>query len=269
MANIKNAKIEKEFIANESNQVRLSQRLSLLEDNKKSFEPIQLDIGLLLTDPVRIENSTIKSSFTCKQVKIKGSPLHPLISGKMMALPGGTITFRDHEFEILSSSISYWSDKPSNPLIDLRAQTFVGEERGNDEFRNEYNILLGVKGRGSAPVFTLASTPSMTEKEIVSILAFGARSMAFESGSVMDNIAKYSYYHLGPALFQRAIGRELKDNLGVDQFLIVPHISAKDNTTSTKLILRKKMFNRLDLSASQTILDNSPESDIKNGICNK
>ena len=277
-ANIENAKIEKEFITNESNQVRLSQRLFLLEDNKESFEPIQLKLDLLLTDSIQIENSTIKSSFTGRRIKVTGSPFQPLLSGKLVALPGGTIIFRDHEFDILSSHISYFSDKPSNPLIELRAKTFVREESGNDDlrtqtfvreensnddFRNEYNILLGVKGRGSAPIFTLTSTPSMTEKEIVSLLAFGSRSMAFESGNTMDNIAKYSYYHLGPVLFQKAIGRELKDNLGVDQFLIVPHISAKDNTTSTKLILRKKMFNRLNLSASQTILDNSPESDIK------
>ncbi|MDE0118445.1 MAG: translocation/assembly module TamB domain-containing protein [Bdellovibrionales bacterium] len=261
-ANIENARIEKEFISNESNQVLLSQRLFLLEDNEDSFEPIQMQLDLSLVNSVRVENSTVRSLFTGRQVKITGSPLEPLLSGKLTGLPGGILIFRDHEFEILSSRISYFSDKPSNPMVDLRAKTFVREERDDDDFPHEHNILLGVKGRGSAPVFTLTSTPSMTENEIVSLLAFGSRS-TFKQGNTMDNLAKYSYYHLGPALFQKAIDRELKDTLGVDQFLIVPHISSKDHTTSTKLILRKKMFNRLNLSASQTILDDSPESDIK------
>ena len=261
-ANIENARIEKEFISSESNQVRLSQRLFLLEDNEDSFEPIEMQLDLSLVNPIRVENSTVRSLFKGNQVKITGSPVEPLLSGELTGLPGGSIIFRDHEFEILSSRISYVSDKPSNPLVDLRAKTLLREDKGDDGFPQEHNILLGVKGRGSAPVFTLTSTPSMTENEIVSLLAFGSRS-TFKQGNTMDNLAKYSYYHLGPALFQKAIDRELKDTLGVDQFLIVPHISSKDHTTSTKLILRKKMFNRLNLSASQTILDDNPESDIK------
>lgn len=273
-ADIKDSRIEKEFISNQHNQVLISPRLSLLEASKENFEPIRMRFNFYLKDPVQIENSTMKSSFTGK-IKVTGYPLNPFLSGKLKALPGGTIIFRDHQFEILSSQITYSNNKPSNPLIDLRAKTFVREEPNlgaknfvqeetdTNDFPNEYNILLRVKGRGNIPVFTLTSTPVIPEKEIVSLLAFGVRSVHFKPGSTINNIAKYSYYHLGPVLFQKAIGRELKDTLGVDQFLIVPHISSKTNSTATKLIVRKKMFNRLNLSASQTILDNYPESDIK------
>lgn len=270
-ADIKDSRIEKEFISDQSNQVQISPRLALLEENTKNFEPIQMRFNFYLKDPVKIENSTMKSSFMGK-IRVTGYPSNPLLSGKLKALTGGTIIFRDHEFEILSSQITYSNNKPSNPSINLRAKTFIVQEetgindlsitRGNTN-TNEYSIFLRVKGRGKAPVFNLTSTPAMTEKQIVSLLAFGVRSIHFEPGSTINNIAKYSYYHLGPALFQKAIGRELKDSLGVDQFLIVPHISSKTNSTATKLIVRKKMFNRLNLSASQTILDNYPESDIK------
>ena len=277
-ADLEESRIEKEFVSNQSNQVEISPRLALLEEDTENFEPIQMRFNFYLKDPVKIENSTMKSSFNGK-IKITGYPSNPLLFGKLKALPGGTIIFRDHEFDILSSQITYSNDKPSNPLIDLRAKSFVQEEVDindfsnsreeteiNDfrnDFQNEYSILLRVKGKGSAPVFKLTSTPAMTEQQIVSLLTFGVRSVRFEPGSTINNIAKYSYYHLGPALFQKAIGRELKDTLGVDQFLIVPHISSKTNSTATKLIVRKKMFNRLNLSASQTILDNYPESDVK------
>ena len=271
-ANIEDAKIEKEFISTEGNEVRRSPRLFLLEEDKKNFEPLNMRLNLYLKQAIQVENSTMKSAFTGR-IKITGSPLNPLLSGRLNALPGGMIVFRENEFEILSSQISYFNDKPSNPVINLRAKTFIREEKASKglareekdskDFANEYNILLRVKGRGSAPVFKLTSTPALTENEIASLLAFGVRSVTFEPGSTMNNIAKYSYYHLGPVLFQKAIGRELKDTLGVDQFLIVPHISSKDNSTSTKLIVRKKMFNRLNLSASQTILKKKPESDIK------
>ena len=277
-ADIEKSRIEKEFVSNQSDQVQVSPRIALLEEDTENFEPIQMRFNFYLKDPVQIENSTMKSSFSGK-IKVTGYPSHPLLYGKLTALPGGTIIFRDHEFDILSSQITYSNDKPSNPLINLRAKTFIQEETDvndfsgtleetniNDfrnDFDNEYSIILRVKGRGSTPVFQLTSTPAMTEKQIVSLLTFGVRSIRFEPGSTINNIAKYSYYHLGPALFQKAIGRELKNTLGVDQFLIVPHISSKTNSTATKLIVRKKMFNRLNLSASQTILDNYPESDVK------
>lgn len=277
-ADIEDTRIEKEFISSESNKVKVNPRLFFLKEDKESFTPIRMQFNLYCKEPVEIENSTMKSSFKGR-IKIIGDPLNPLLSGKLAALPGGTIIFRDHEFDILSSQITYFNDKPSNPVIDLRAKTIVREDRDISEssiadsanersnvvsgFSNEYNILLRVKGKGEAPVFTLTSTPAVTESEIVSLLAFGVRSVNFEQGNMINNIAKYSYYQLGPVLFQKAIGRELKDTLGVDQFLIVPHISSKTNSTSTKVILRKKMFNRLNLSASKTVLDDYPEDDIK------
>ena len=277
-ADIEDTRIEKEFISDKSNKVEVNPRLFFLKESKESFTPIRMQFNLYCREPIEIENSTMKSSFIGK-IKVVGDPLNPLLSGKLKALSGGTIIFRDHEFDILSSQITYFNDRPSNPVIDLRAKTIVQEERditdssitdssserGNvvSGFSNEYSILLRVKGKGEAPVFTLTSTPTVTESEIVSLLAFGARSVNFEQGNMINNIAKYSYYQLGPVLFQKAIGRELKDTLGVDQFLIIPHISSKTNSTSTKVILRKKMFNRLNLSASKTVLDDYPEDDIK------
>ncbi len=270
-ARVEGARIEKEFVAQNTAQVKLSPRLFLLQENEESFEPIQMDFHFSLTDPVQVENSTMKSSFKGKYIKITGTPSHPLLSGTLTALPGGALIFRDHEFEILFSRIKYFTDKPSHPLIDLRAKTALREEKDNTEdlsrdrggFSREYVIFLRVKGRAGAPVFTLNSTPALPEKDIVSILAFGSRALNFKPGDTVDNITKYSYYHLGPAIFQKAIGRELKNTLGVDQFLVVPHISSRDNSAATKLILRKKLFNKLNLSASQTVLDSHPESDIK------
>ena len=286
-ANIQNSKIEKEFVSEESEQVQISSSLSLFEEEKENFEPIRMRLNLYFKNPIQIENSTMKSSFA-GTVKMTGSPLSPRLSGNLSAVPGGTLIFRDHQFDIASAEVVYAKNKASNPAIDLKATTFVKEANdanqkslrpnytSNNRLHNEYNIRLRVQGRGENPKFQLSSTPSMTEKEIASLLAFGTRSITFESGSTtfeagnnnkrgsaINNIAKYSYYHLGPTIFQKVIGQELKDTLGVDQFLIVPHINSKDNSTVTKVIVRKKMFNRLHFSASQTLLDKYPERDVK------
>ena len=269
-ADIVEARMEKEFISNQTNQIQINPKLSLLEEDTKNINPFYMNFHLHFKNPIQIENSTIKSLFTGK-TKLTGYPLNLRLSGKLKSLPGGTIIFREHEFDILSAKISYLNNKPDNPMINLRAKTFVQETQNNTDnfsnsinFSNEYNILLKIKGRGKNPVFTLTSTPVLSENEIVSLLAFGARSLTFKPGNTINNIAKYSYYQLGPVLFQKAIGQELQNTLGVvDQFLIVPHISTKNNSTVTKLIIRKNLFNRLNLSGSRTILDQNPTTDLK------
>ena len=205
-------------------------------------------------------------------IKVTGPPENPLLTGTLKALPGGLVRFRDHDFRLRTTQIRYNKASPANPVIDLRAHSSIREEPSAnasgetavESFSNEYQVRLRVKGKGQNPQFRLSATPSLSEKEIVSLLAFGARSVKFEPGNPLNNITRYSYAHLGPALFQKAIGRELKNTLGVvDQFLIIPHISSKTSAPTTKMIVRKTMFNRLDLSSSHTLLDEERESDIK------
>ena len=271
---VESLRLEKEFTGNSVPvPIQLSQKFLALQEDKKRFEPLLFNFNLFPQNPIRIENSAMKSSFTGK-MKITGSPETPLLTGTLKALPGGIIRFRDHEFTLNQAQIHYSKSPPSNPNIDVRAKTSLREEKEGgtlfdqktreNNFSTEYHVLLRVRGTGQSPRFQLSSTPFLTEKEIVSLLAFGARSIKFESGNPLNNITRYSYSNLGPALFQKAIGRELKNTLGVvDQFLIIPHISSKTSAPATRLIVRKTMFNSLDLSSSHTLLDEVRESDIK------
>ena len=267
-------KIEKEFASGIENQTEnIISKWQFIKKSKEDFEPIQMNLNMSPRTPIQVENSTIKAGFD-GNVKIIGYPSDPILSGQLTGVPGGSIIFRDHEFEILSAQVDYMNARPDQPQVDLRARSVIQEQSSADDFSEEYSILLTVKGEGEQADFALTSTPELTQDEIVSLMTFGTRSAAFEQGDsavnifngqgdIVNNVAKYSYYHLGPVLFQKAIGQELKDTLGVDQFLIVPHMNPKKNTTSTKLILRKKMFEKLNVSASQTILDENPERDVK------
>ena len=267
-------RIEKEFSTGlENTETDIISKWSFIKKSTSDFEPIDLNLNLTLKNPAQLENSTIETLLSGK-VKITGYPLSPLLTGRFTAPPGGTVIFRDHEFEILSAEVLYTNSPPDQPEIDLRADSVIQEQSSLDDFSEEYNLSLRVKGRGENADFDLTSTPELTKDEIVSLLAFGTRAGAFEKGdnltintsnlnSALNNAAQYSYHHLGPALFQKAIGQELKETLGVDQFLIIPHRNPKKSTPSTKLILRKKMFKKLNISASQTVLDESPERDVK------
>ena len=270
-ARLKELRVEKEFKSNSSASIQLSQRLLSLQESKKKQGPLILDLSLFPQKPIQIENSVMRANWT-GNIKVTGPPENPLLTGTLKALPGGLVRFRDHDFRLRTTQIRYNKASPANPVIDLRAHSSIREEPSAnasgetavESFSNEYQVRLRVKGKGQNPQFRLSATPSLSEKEIVSLLAFGARSVKFEPGNPLNNITRYSYAHLGPALFQKAIGRELKNTLGVvDQFLIIPHISSKTSAPTTKMIVRKTMFNRLDLSSSHTLLDEERESDIK------
>ena len=269
---LQETKIEQEFASGIDTQTEdIASKWRIIKKSVEDFEPIQFNLKMSFANPVQVENSTVKSLFT-GGVKITGYPSAPLFTGRLIGRPGGSIIFRDHKFDILSAQVVYTNANPDEPQVDLRANTVIQEQSSTDDFPEEYSILLRVKGRGNQADFTLTSTPELTRDEIVSLMTFSTRSAAFEQGEgagltgqpdIVNNIARYSYYHLGPVLFQKAIGEELKKTLGVDQFLIVPYMNPKKNTTSTKLILSKKILENINLSASQTILDESPERDIK------
>ena len=269
-ADIEDTLIEREFAASSSNNIAINPRLLSLEESVQSFEPIQLDLKLRPKKPIRVENSIMRCLFK-GDLQVKGTPADPLIFGVLKSLPGGNITFREHEFDIASSNIIYYKDKPSNPKINLRAGTLIKEQVDPDNLSNnftlnEYRVSLSVKGRGQQPIFKLTSEPKLRESEIISLLSFGSRPGVLDSQKAtnISNLARYSYYQLGGMFFQKAIEKELKHNLGlVDQFLIMPHISSKNNSIATKLIMRKKIFDRLNVSASRTILADYPEGNIK------
>ena len=261
VVNISDSRMEREIVASTVNQTRLSSLLP--KESKKTFEPIFLDLKLSFDKPALVENSLVNSSVT-GNLHIKGVPGAPLMTGTVQTLSEGTITFREHEFNILSAQITYKDEPPANPEMDITARTTVSEYDMESDVENEYDILLRVRGSGYSPEIILSSTPDLTENEIASLLAFGTRSIVFETGSTVSDTDKYSYYYyqLGTVMFE-GIGRELKDTLGMDQFSMVSYRNPKKSSTSTKLTVGKKVLDNLTVSASQTFLEDNPESDIK------
>ncbi len=264
IASLEDTKIETEF----QSQTRFVPTSLFLPKflKKKKVEPIKLALNLHLKKPASIKNSTMKATLL-GNIRINGLPTHPLVSGQLNILPGGDIIFRDHKFQIVSADIKYLNNKPTQPLIDLVAQTTAQEQSTQGNFFNKYNIFLKVKGQGAKATFTLNSNPILTENEIISLLAFGSKSIAFKThdsnpNTATNKIAKYSSYQMGSAVLQKVLDKELNHLLGLDQFSIVPHINHRQNTVATKLILKKKVLNKINFSTSRTILDKTPENNV-------
>ena len=239
-----------------------------LIEQKKSQKPppFQLQFNIETKQPISINNSILNSSVNGKST-IVGPLKAPFLTGNFnisKIKEDNLIIFRDQEFKIISGSVSFKDSPPDNPFINIKAQTLFKEKsidtfEKNQEIVTEYKIFLTVNGLAKNLNFSLESSPSVDEKEIISMLTLGMRSKYFDE-NVKENITGYSYHLLGSFLLKQSLNKELKNKLGLD-LNISPQINVL-NEPVTKITLKKIWFDKLKTSFSRTI-EEFPESDIR------
>jgi len=263
--NIHSGTIIKNFSNTSSN---IMDYYTLLEPKKsQSNSPFELQLYIKTQQPVELKNSVLKASIVGES-RIVGSARAPLLTGEFN-LPNikedHVIRFRDQEFQIISGDVRFKNSPADNPFINIKAQTLFQEQTldtltSTDQNQNtEYKIFLNVNGLAKNLTFSLNSSPSLDEKELISMLTFGMKSKDFDA-HVKENVTDYSYHLLGSFLLQQSLNKEFKNKLGFD-LTISPQINVL-NEPVTKIALKKIWFNKLKTSFSRTI-EEFPESDVR------
>ena len=224
--------------------------------NKSTISPFSLDINIQLKKPGQVVNSTINSFFK-GNLKIKGPVNQLKYSGNLVKVQKGFFAFREQEFDIISGAIKYQSVPISNPYLNIEGKTKFKEvqiKNGKETVQN-FDIFLKIKGPAKNPSLKFNSNPNLSEKDIITILTIGNR----KSELTKNNITAYSSYQLGSSLLERPFQRELQKNLGVD-FKIFPIINKEEKKASTKVVLKKKISDSLNISASKTFDKNDEQN---------
>ena len=241
----------------------------LKEKSIKQNSFFKLDLKLKTLKAVPINSSLIRSSIE-GQADIYG-PLDALLMKGKFTLSKNSkqslIFFRGQEFKISSGSILFKNSDPTNPYLNISADTVFKELiidtlEGREEIEKEYKIFLSVDGFSKNLKFSLKSQPILTEREIISLLTLGVSSSRFEA-NVKQNITDVDYYPyqiLTSLLIEKSLNREIKDTLGLD-FRLTPYINTL-NKPVTKVTLSKNWFNKWKSSFSRTI-EETPQSDIR------
>ena len=247
---------------------------NLFASKKENLDdsPFYLNLKIHAQKPLLIRNSIIRAP-ALGTLRIHGSLKNLLISGAIeLAEDGptgksGVITFRDKEFEINTASVIFDNSPPDNPLLNVTAQTVLEAKAtdsflsDNQEITREYRIFLTAEGPSKNLKISLTSIPSLSKKEIVSLLAFGMTTQHFDE-NIKQNITQYSYQFLGSYLLQRPLGKELRDtlNLNLD---IAPYLNTKSTEpAATKVTLKRNWLKNLQTSISRT-LEEKPVSDAR------
>lgn len=231
-----------------------------------SFEPIAFDLGLILRNPLRIKNSLVDGEIAGK-VRLKGTPDRLALDGSLNMLKGTKVLFRGNLFDVAIGNIDYQNDPAANPRLYLTAQARVQE---NNQTNNPqiYDINLIAQGKVQELKPAFSSQPTLTEQQIVSLLALGTTQLnqigsqvnqkGFDPTVANPNVSSAS---IAAPLLQQPLGKEIKNRLGLD-LSVSSDTSQTDNSTVPKVTLSKQWTPKLSVAAGRT-LEKNPKSDAK------
>lgn len=231
---------------------------------QEAFHPFTFAVDVLLKSPVLVNNSRIQANVT-GQVKALGTPDRLSLDGTITPVPGGKVFFNDVPFEIVSAFVEYNNMPPDNPRVYLTANTRVTENVQDDQQRStehEYDVNLLVQGRVQpSPQITLSSQPPLNQREIVSLLALGVTAAGMDENRSSGFQASNTAAAGAAALLQKASGRKLKDNFGLD-VKVSSSQPTPVNASQPKVTLSKQWTPKFGASASSTLAAN-PSNDVK------
>ena len=237
--------------------------------SKKEDGLFQLGIKLQALKPLIINNSFLHTLID-GGLYIHG-PLQDIMAKGQIQMTNqdnalSFLTFRNQDFEIIKGSIIYANTPINEPLLSVQAQTIlehspVEQDKvtwdSAQDIEQKYRVLLTAKGRAKDLDISLTSEPELSEKDIISMLAFGFDSKGFDKKT---DLTQYSYQLIG-SYFLAPIGKGLKDVFDLG-FNITPYLNKKTNESVTKITLKKNWFTKLQTSFSRTI-EEEPISDIR------
>lgn len=249
---VNSAFIDKEFGDDDGSVNSIRQSIYLPKVLKEaSFEPIILDLQILMEKNVVIKNSLMEGSIQ-GNLQVKGSPQNPSLLGRITLDKNSKLMFKDKVFEIQTGEIQFNNPSDINPEIYLSAQSRV----------NEYDISLLVQGPAKSLAsggLRLSSVPPLPEQDIISLLALGVTSSSqrldqpqlAQSSKDQENQASYE---IGAAIIGAPINKRVQSYTGFNLQFSSSYDSLR-NINVPKVTLSRKLNNRLNASASRTIGD--------------
>lgn len=226
-------------------------------NNDSGLKLVELNLNVKSLRPIKIKNSLAAMNFHTNLV-LSDSLFSPRIRGDLRLVPGtGKFFFKNNDFVLTRGSVALDGISTLEPNLDFEGVTTI----------NDYQIFLTVNGTPNNYNLTLNSNPSLSEDDIVGLLATGLTS---DKTSRLSEGEKESITSLGigAIIFDRfKINQELQSALGIN-LSIAPDIDEDNNSgvneinrsrsrgqsrSTTKVSVKKNLTNKAYLSVSSTV----------------
>jgi len=168
------------------------------------------------------------------QLAARGDLQEPLPFGRLDVRPGGKLFLQGREFTVRDGAMTYSGSW--NPELALNADAVIPSV----EFR-DYRVRVSAEGTIEKPGLTFSSEPSLSQQEIVSLIATGRLE-----GRLTDTSAWLVGGQAG-ALLAGRLTRDVAQTFGLDEITIRPDLVARETDPSARFTFGKNLGRRAGL----------------------
>jgi hypothetical protein len=234
---------------------RVEWKSMLVDIGKGLYQKKKTEVGWIGDTQVNVrfhgENNILFQNNLAKMpldvdVFIRGTVNHPQLLGRIESRKG-VVYFRKNEFKILRASVDFVDPNRMNPVLDIQAETQV----------REYQIRLAVTGSADHAVVTFISEPSLSDSDILAMLALGKTGQELKGKESGVGVGEATSFATGQ--FQDVIERNARRLTGVDRFQLDPYVSKNDTSVPRVTVGKELVQNKLYVTYSSNVGASAPE----------
>lgn len=220
-------------------------------ENDEGF--FSLDIHVLAEKGMLVQNDLFDLEAKA-DIRLVNTIENPRVLGTAEAIQG-KVNFSDRSFQIQSANMEFDSANSINPKINLVATT---------EIKN-VKIQMSASGRlNPQPRIDFTSNPTMSEQELIQLLATGASSsqrtqVSQTDRGLVDTTAAASLV-LSTLDFNREFQQKTGFQIQIDDAIntaignsIFRATSETTNSVAPKIVIKRRILNKVDVSAGSTV----------------
>lgn len=228
------------------NLEKIQFKIPLSLQSSESTKDMGVDVTVHAGKGVRLYDRTLYNMFISGDVHFGGSLQNPTASGQF-DVRNGTFKYLSHVFNITKGN-AHFVDGSYLPNLQLEAETNV----------SNYTIMLGVKGTVDHMDLSLSSNPTLSRKQIISMLTFGRG--ADSNSSTLTNEDVNAVATAGLQMFAFGYVQDaLQNTLGLDRINITTgsidpdEPTNRDTASNYNIEIGKYVLPRVMLTYSQGI----------------
>jgi len=221
-------------------------KIPLSLESSESTNNMGVDVTVHAGKGVRLYDRTLYNMFISGDVHFGGSLQNPTASGQF-DVRNGTFKYLSHVFNITKGN-AHFVGGSYLPNLQLEAETNV----------SNYTIMLGVKGTVDHMDLSLSSNPTLSRKQIISMLTFGRG--ADSNSSTLTNEDVNAVATAGLQMFAFGYVQDaLQNTLGLDRINITTgsidpdEPTNKETASNYNIEIGKYVLPRVMLTYSQGI----------------
>ena len=214
------------------------------------LQSIVLNVAVDTENPMVVRNNLAQLEVT-GSLSVRGDLDTPAPFGRLELVPGGKAFLQGREFTVESGSLTY--SGTTQPDFSARATTEIHNVKVRDRL-DDVQITVSVGGTLDVPTVTLSSDQSLSQEELVSLVATGSTATNLGSGG---RIVGQQAAALFAERFTHDIAHGLMD-LGFDTVDIQPELLSRETDPGARFTFSRNVTPRIRLVYSFGL--NSPEA---------